>query len=58
MAADLPGKSHPAGTLAGRTAIVTGAGNGIGAATVRRFAAEEGAITLTDLDTLFVRHWC
>jgi 3-oxoacyl-[acyl-carrier protein] reductase len=52
MAADLPGKSHPAGTLAGRTAIVTGAGNGIGAATVRRFAAEGAAIVVNDLDPL------
>jgi 3-oxoacyl-[acyl-carrier protein] reductase len=50
MSADLTSKSHPAGTLAGRIAIVTGAGNGIGAATVRRFAAEGAAIVINDLD--------
>ena len=35
------------GRLAGKVAIVTGAGRGIGAATVRRLAAEGGACPAT-----------
>jgi NAD(P)-dependent dehydrogenase (short-subunit alcohol dehydrogenase family) len=36
-------------SLEGRTAIVTAAGAGIGAATARRFAEEGAAVVVTDL---------
>lgn len=36
------------GALAGRVAIITGAGDGIGAATARRFAAEGARVVVTD----------
>jgi len=36
--------------LAGRVAVVTGAGSGIGLATVRRFAAEGARVVAVDLD--------
>ena len=36
--------------FAGRVAVVTAAGSGIGAATARRFAAEGAAVVVTDVD--------
>jgi NAD(P)-dependent dehydrogenase (short-subunit alcohol dehydrogenase family) len=38
------------GRLAGKVAIVTGSASGIGAATVRRFAAEGAAVAVADLN--------
>jgi NAD(P)-dependent dehydrogenase (short-subunit alcohol dehydrogenase family) len=38
------------GRLAGRVAVVTGAGSGIGRATVRRFSAEGARVVAVDLD--------
>ena len=38
------------GRLAGKVAIVTGGASGIGAATLRRFAAEGAAVVCADVD--------
>ncbi len=38
------------GRLEGRTAVITGAGSGIGLATVRRFAAEGANVVAVDID--------
>ena len=42
-------KSAP-GRFAGRVAVVTGAGSGVGAATARRLAAEGAAVVVADID--------
>jgi NAD(P)-dependent dehydrogenase (short-subunit alcohol dehydrogenase family) len=48
---DAPALPCPAaGRLAGRTALITGAGLGIGRATALRFAAEGARLVLADLD--------
>ena len=44
--------------LEGKIAIVTGAGSGIGRATVRRFAAEGANVVAADLDLDAVRETC
>lgn len=41
--------------LAGKTAIVTGAGNGIGAATAQRLAAEGAKVGVVDIDQVAAR---
>ena len=38
------------GRFEGRTALVTGGGRGIGAATAARFAAEDAKVVISDLD--------
>lgn len=44
------GTSPPVGRLAGRVALVTGAGAGLGLATATRFAAEGAQVICVDLD--------
>ena len=44
--------------LAGKVAIVTGAGSGIGRATARRFAAEGATVIAADLDLEAVQETC
>ena len=39
------------GRLEGKVAVVTGGGNGIGAASARRFAAEGASVLVADLQT-------
>jgi NAD(P)-dependent dehydrogenase (short-subunit alcohol dehydrogenase family) len=43
--------TEASGRLAGKVAVVTGAGSGIGLATVRRFAAEGATVVCADIDT-------
>lgn len=45
-----PNTASPAGRLEGRTAIITGAGSGIGRASVERFLAEGANVLATDID--------
>jgi NAD(P)-dependent dehydrogenase (short-subunit alcohol dehydrogenase family) len=42
--------TEASGRLAGKVAVVTGAGSGIGLATVRRFAAEGASVVCADVD--------
>ena len=44
--------------LAGKIAIVTGAGSGIGRATARRFAAEGATVIAADLDLEAAEETC
>jgi len=43
--------SNPSGRLAGKSAVITGAANGIGRATAERFAAEGASLVLNDRET-------
>jgi NAD(P)-dependent dehydrogenase (short-subunit alcohol dehydrogenase family) len=43
-------ESAVVGRLAGRVAVITGAGSGIGRSTVRRFAAEGATVVAVDID--------
>lgn len=50
MSAPTTETTSGAGSLAGRTAIVTGAASGIGEATARAFAAEGATVTVADIN--------
>ncbi|MBO0609528.1 SDR family NAD(P)-dependent oxidoreductase [Myceligenerans salitolerans] len=50
MAPTSSDKTAPTGRLAGRTALVTGGGKGMGAATVRLLAAEGAHVVALDID--------
>ncbi|TPX64518.1 hypothetical protein SpCBS45565_g05802 [Spizellomyces sp. 'palustris'] len=44
--------SHPKGLLAGQVAIITGSGQGIGAAAAKLFAKEGALVVVTDIDAV------
>ncbi|SFD39148.1 3-oxoacyl-ACP reductase [Streptomyces aidingensis] len=50
MSTTTPGPAAVCRRLTGRTAVVTGAGSGIGLATVRRLAAEGARVVCADID--------
>jgi NAD(P)-dependent dehydrogenase (short-subunit alcohol dehydrogenase family) len=53
MESNMPGQSEKSGKFAGKTVIVTGAAQGIGAAIATCFAREGAAVMLGDIDSRF-----
>jgi meso-butanediol dehydrogenase/(S,S)-butanediol dehydrogenase/diacetyl reductase len=49
LIAKAPGEKSMTGRLAGKVAVVTAGGSGIGAATARRFAREKASVIIADL---------
>lgn len=47
--------NYPAGMLAGQVAIITGAGQGIGAEAARLFANEGAKVVVADIDSSMYR---